>query len=249
MVQPAEVAKVNIANQERETLTLPIAGMACAACSARVEKGLNRTPGVLSAAVNLALQKGTVIYDPRQTAPGDIIASIRNMGFDVPVETVALLISGMSCAACSARVEKRLNALPGVEEAAVNLTTGKAYVKLIPGMITVSEVRKAVEALGYQARRAADASIDEEGAQRQKEIRLQIARFVLAAVLTLPLAWMMLSQFVGYRFMLSPWAQLVLVTPVQFVAGWPFYRGAFHSLRTTWMYWWRWALRQPIFTV
>jgi Cu+-exporting ATPase len=53
-----------------------------------------------------------------------------------------LLISGMSCAACSARVENRLNALPGVQEAAVNLATGKASIRYIPGMITVQRWKK-----------------------------------------------------------------------------------------------------------
>ena len=59
---------------------------------------------------------------------------------------------GMSCAACSARVENRLNALPGVQEAAVNLATGKASIRYIPGLITVSEMEKTVRELGYDVR-------------------------------------------------------------------------------------------------
>ncbi|MBF7082934.1 copper-translocating P-type ATPase [Desulfallas sp. Bu1-1] len=217
----------------RATLTVPISGMSCAACSARVERELNKIPGVLDAAVNLALEKGTVSYDPGQLAPAEIIAKIRNIGYEVPEENLELLISGMSCAACSSRVEKKLNSMAGVQSASVNLATGKASVRFIPGMVTVTELRKAVEALGYGARPAAGVSRDEEGQARQREIRLQAARFVLAAALSLPLLWMMLAEVTGWhQFMLSPWLQLVLATPVQFIAGWQFYRGSYHALKT-----------------
>ncbi|AEF93283.1 heavy metal translocating P-type ATPase [Desulfotomaculum nigrificans CO-1-SRB] len=219
--------------EKGKKLTLPVAGMTCAACSARVERGLRKMPGVLAAGVNLALEKATVYYDPDQTKASDIIAKIRDIGYEVPEENIELLISGMSCAACSARVEKKLNSLPGVQQATVNLATNKANIKFIPGMITVSEMRKAVESLGYGARRAADVSRDEEGQARQREIRRQTTKFVVAALLSLPLAWMMVAEVLGWhRFMINPWVQLALATVVQFWAGWQFYRGAYHALKT-----------------
>lgn len=214
-------------------LTVPVGGMSCAACSARVERELNKLPGVLEAAVNLALARATVSYDPGRVTPAEIIAKIRATGYEVPEESTELLISGMSCAACSSRVEKKLNSVPGVQAASVNLATGKASVRFIPGMVTVGELRRAVEALGYGARPAAGVARDEEGRARQREIRLQAARFGLAALLSLPLLGMMLAEVAGWhRLMLSPWWQLALATPVQFVAGWQFYRGSYHALRT-----------------
>jgi len=155
------------------------------------------------------------------------------MRYGETAESSELLISGMSCAACSARVEKKLNSLPGVQEAVVNLATGKANIKYIPELVSNAEVRKAVEDLGYGARQASDTTTDEKEKARRNEIRLQTARFVFAAVLSLPLSWMMLSELFGqHQFMLAPWVQLALATPVQFVAGWQFYRGAYHSLKT-----------------
>ncbi len=142
-----------------------------------------------------------------------------------------LLISGMSCAACSARVENRLNALPGVQEAAVNLATGKASIRYIPGMITVSEMEKAVRELGYDVRLARDLSFDEAARDRRKEKNRQLARFIIAVLFTLPLAVMMIFSHAGLRFMINPWVQLALATPVQFFSGWPFYRGAYRSLK------------------
>ncbi|MCL6612416.1 MAG: heavy metal translocating P-type ATPase [Peptococcaceae bacterium] len=207
--------------------------MTCAACSARVERELRKMPGILEAGVNLAAGKGTVIYDPGLVAPGDIVKKIRDTGYDVPVEEVELVVSGMTCAACSARVEKKLNSLPGVQRASVNLATGRAGVTFVPGVTSAGELRRAVEALGYRARRAASVSVDEEERARQREIRLQAAMFILAAILSFPLIWMMLAEMAGWhQFMISPRVQLALATPVQFAAGWRFYRGAFHALKT-----------------
>ncbi|ABO50657.1 copper-translocating P-type ATPase [Desulforamulus reducens MI-1] len=215
------------------TCTIPVTGMTCAACSARVERGLKKLQGVAGANVNLAIEKATISFDSNQTKVEDIITKIQTLGYDVPVETLELVISGMTCAACSARVEKRLNALPGVQEAAVNLATNKATVKYISGLIHATEIRKTVEKLGYKAQRANDLSQDQEGKARQKEIRYQILKFVLATVLSLPLAWMMVTEVLGWhQFMIDPWIQLALATPVQFYAGWTFYRGAYYALKS-----------------
>ena len=219
--------------QSYKTISLPIIGMTCAACSARVERELKKMPGVLEAGVNLALGKGTVTYDPGRIAPGDIVERIRGIGYDVAGEELELAISGMTCAACSVRVEKKLKSLPGVQRAAVNLATGRAGITYIPGLTSIGELRRAVEKLGYQARRTADPAGDEEKQARQREIRLQQLRLALAVCFSLPLLWMMVAELAGWhQFMLDPRLQLALATPVQFVAGWQFYRGSYHALKT-----------------
>lgn len=219
--------------QKLTTCTLPVSGMTCAACSARVERVLKKTPGILEASVNLATEKAVVSYDANQTKVENIINKVRDLGYDVPVETVELTISGMTCAACSARVEKRLNTLPGVQAATVNLATGRAAVQYISGLTNIGEIRKTVEKLGYGAQQATDDARDREQQAHQREIRRIIFKFVLATVLSLPLAWMMVAEVLGWhQFMLEPWLQLILATPVQFYAGGQFYRGAYHALKT-----------------
>lgn len=218
--------------QGEQTVTLPIEGMACASCSARVEKGLNKLPGVMSAAINLATEKGTVIYDPDTLTPTDIVNKIREIGYGVPVERVELLISGMTCASCAARVAKKLNSLPGVNSAVVNLATNKATIEFIPGVVNVTGLRKAVEQLGYAAHRDLDVSRDEEGEMRKKEVRALTIKVVVATLLSLPLLWSMIAHDLGYhKYMVNSWVQLILATPVQFFAGWQFYRGAYHALK------------------
>ena len=95
------------------TITIDILGMSCAACSARVEKALNKKDGVLNATVNLLQQKATIEYDEQKVDISDIVDTIEKVGYQVPLVRKTLLIEGMSCTACSARVEKALNKVEG----------------------------------------------------------------------------------------------------------------------------------------
>ncbi|TXH43476.1 MAG: heavy-metal-associated domain-containing protein, partial [Burkholderiaceae bacterium] len=92
---------------------LPVSGMSCAACAVRLEKVLNRLPGV-SAQVNFATAKARLVTTPDASA-GDVLAAVRKAGFDVAPQVLELGIAGMSCAACAARIEKVVGRLPGVE--------------------------------------------------------------------------------------------------------------------------------------
>ena len=217
---------------KQATITIPISGMNCAACSARVEKGLLSHPGVLSANVNLVMGKGTISYDPEKIEPRQVVDRIKELGYGVPEERQDIIISGMHCAACAARIESRLNSLLGVREVAVNLATGRAAVSYLPGVITASEMAAAVRELGYEARPAGDISRGEAARARQEERKRELARFVMAALFTLPLAVMMIVSHAGHHLMINPWLQLLLATPVQFIGGWPFYSGAYRSLKS-----------------
>ncbi|MCX5618605.1 heavy metal translocating P-type ATPase [Bombella sp. TMW 2.2543] len=126
-------------------LTLPIEGMSCAACSMRVEKALQDVPGVRTARVNLAT--GTAQITGTATHEALIIA-VEQAGYSVPTPPIQLKIGGMSCAACSVRVEKTLKDLPGVRTAHVNLTTGIAR---ITGTAPAQTLIHAVRQTGFEA--------------------------------------------------------------------------------------------------
>ncbi|MGZ8440466.1 MAG: copper ion binding protein, partial [Candidatus Deferrimicrobiaceae bacterium] len=103
--------------------TLPVEGMTCASCVARVEKALSRVEGVTEASVNLATKTATVAADPRKTGPEKLAAAIRDSGYEVPARKTEFPVEGMTCASCVARVEKALASVPGVLSASVNLAT------------------------------------------------------------------------------------------------------------------------------
>ncbi len=223
-----------MAQNIKET-NLKISGMTCAACATRIEKGLNKLAGVESATVNLALEKSAIKYNPEQIKVEDIENKIRDLGYDVVTEKANFDITGMTCAACSARIEKGLNKLDGVVKATVNLALEKATVEFNSSAITPNDIIKKVESLGYGARMKEDTN--ETVDHRQKEIEKQTKKLILSAILSFPLLWTMVGHFSFTSFIwvpdlfMNPWFQLLLATPVQFIIGGQFYIGAYKALK------------------
>ncbi|WP_291991802.1 heavy metal translocating P-type ATPase [Candidatus Accumulibacter sp. ACC003] len=214
-------------------LDLPLTGMSCAACAARIEKVLNRLPGV-TATVNLASARARVELAVAASSPQEVVAAIEKAGFGVPLQAVELAIAGMSCAACSTRLEKLLKRLPAVE-AVVNLATERASIRYLPGVVDVPLLLATVQRAGFVGRLADNRTHAQEKARRLAAEQTELRRFWIAALLTLPLAAQMLTMFDGgashHQDLLPRWLQLALATPVQFWIGWRFYEGAWKSLR------------------
>lgn len=159
---------------QKET-TLQISGMTCAACAARIEKGLKRLDGVEAANVNLALEKSKVVYDPAKIEVGQLAEKVESLGYQVAAEKAEFAISGMTCAACANRIEKRLNKLPGVKSAAVNFALETAAVEYHPGAVSLEDMREAADRLGYKMVLKTDRGRDSAAEQREKDIQNQPA--------------------------------------------------------------------------
>jgi Cu+-exporting ATPase len=138
---------------------------------------------------------------------------------------VRLALTGMTCAACSTRIERVLRRQPGVAAANVNLASETATVAYLPGAVSLDSLVAAVAAAGYGASRAAT-DAEERAAHERRETaraRRELALLLGSAAFALPLvAPMALSPF-GVHVLLPGWLQLVLATPVQVVAGAHFY--------------------------
>ncbi len=216
-------------------LDLPISGMTCAACAARIEKVLNRLPGV-TASVNLAAERARIDMGSSGTTPQEVVATIEKAGFGVPLQTLELGIEGMTCAACATRLEKVLNRIDGVE-AAVNLASERARVRCQPGRVETEQLLEAITRAGFRGRLLDDRSREEEKERKLALYRAEVKRFWIAAALTLPLVAQMATMFGAdalagqHRDLLPRWLQLLLATPVQFWIGWRFYDGGWKALR------------------
>ena len=216
-------------SNRRNTMDLPIEGMTCAACAARIEKNLNRIEGV-SAAVNFASERARIEFDPA-VAPQQVVETIRKTGFTVPPQSLDLALSGMTCAACATRIETVLNKLPGVE-ANVNFAAEKAGVRYVPGLVDADALVAAVRRAGYDARVSTTDTRAEEKARKAAAYQAELKRFWISVALTLPLVAQMGTMFTGeHQDLLPRWLQLALATPVQLWIGWRFYVGAYHALR------------------
>ncbi|PTY80780.1 copper-translocating P-type ATPase [Heyndrickxia sporothermodurans] len=224
-----------MSNEIKET-DYQIIGMTCAACATRIEKGLKKMDGVKEANVNLALEKSSIKYDPEVVSDQDFQKKIQSLGYDVVKEKTEFDISGMTCAACANKIEKRLNKLDGVDNAAVNFALETVLVEYNPEHVSIPEMKEAIKKLGYSLEQKKE-NAEEQVDHRQKEIEKQQGKFIFSLILSFPLLWAMVSHFKFTSFIwlpdmfMNPWVQFALATPVQFIVGKQFYVGAFKALR------------------
>ncbi|WP_279386029.1 heavy metal translocating P-type ATPase [Schnuerera ultunensis] len=186
----------------------------------------------MKSSVNLLAQKATIEFDSDKIDIDRLINTIEKTGYEVPLVKKTLLIEGMTCAACSSRVEKVLNKLEGVVKANVNLSTNKAVVEFPSGAVEDEILIETVEKAGYKAELERERDMDREKELREREIKSLKTSFIVSAILSLPLFSAMFFHMAGKENILTNgYFQLLLATPVQFIIGYRFYKGAFNSLR------------------
>ncbi len=224
-----------------QKVSFAVQDMTCASCVARVERTLEKVPGVREAEVNLATEKASVTADEEQADAAALFAAVEKAGYRPVAEHREFGVAGMTCASCVARVERAIRKLPGVLDATVNLATEKANVDYLPDTVDPGRIKQAIAKAGYTPRDMAEeaAGEDRERAAREAEIAALRRNVLFAAAFTLPLFLVaMLRHLPGAEpamLALLPergwmWIELVLATPVQFYAGRRFYRQGWAEL-------------------
>jgi len=223
---PAESQEKNLTR-----IDLPITGMSCASCAAKIEKGLARVEGVSKATVNFAAEKATVLFHPDRTDVPHLVEKIRDLGYEAKAEKVLLPIQGMTCASCVNRVEKALRSTKGVIQASVNFATERASVEYIPDVVRITDLKKAVQEAGYQVLEVKEEDVvEKERVAREAELSRLKKKFIFGAILLAPILILMygsslLERWIGLSMETNFFIQFLLATPVQFWVGWQFYVG------------------------
>ncbi|MCU0493953.1 MAG: heavy metal translocating P-type ATPase [Chloroflexaceae bacterium] len=195
-----------------QELELAVTGMTCASCSARVERALKKTPGVSAASVNLANEQASVSFDPTQANPASLKQVVEDAGYGVITDEIEFPVTGMTCATCSARVEKALRKVPGVLNASVNLAAEHASVSYSPAATGWAEIKAAVENAGYGVVETAtgdgSSAEDVEAAARARELADKQRKLTVGVVLTLPLFIVAMARDFGLilPWLIEPWA-------------------------------------------
>ncbi len=211
--------------KKSEKTNIHITGMTCTTCAATIEKGLAKTPGVEEAKVSFASEKASVEYDPAKVDLAEIKNTITQIGYGVATRKSIFPVGGMTCASCIARVEKALLSVPGVISSSVNLASEKATVEYVEGT-ELADLKRAVKEAGYGLGPEAETLEDVTTAAR-RESRVVRNRFILA----ITFGALILVLGFGPSFIGKPYLLWALATPVQFWAGWRFYRGAWGALK------------------
>jgi len=146
----------------------------------------------------------------------------------------SLKISGMSCAACAARIEKGLKKLDGVSSANVNFAMEKATVEFDNKVINTQKFDEVISKLGFEIVKEKEVTPDQEKERREKEIKNLGITLIISAILSSPLVLAMLLSLlrIDVPALHSPYFQLIIATPIQFVIGFRFYKHAFYALKS-----------------
>ncbi len=168
--------------------------------------------------------------DPQKTIPIQTEKSSGNF------QRVNLSLSGMHCTSCAGIIERSLNKTTGVKEAHVNFAAEKALVVFDPEIISENQLIKVVEKAGYKAQVLDSADTQAESRKQEAEISSLFRRFLTSLILSSPMIYFMFLDFFKWLpgNMLAPYfglASLILATPVQFIIGKGFYKGAWSALR------------------
>ena len=143
----------------------------------------------------------------------------------------SLDIGGMTCASCVGRVEKAISKLPGVEGVSVNLATEQANVRLSKGVVVkLQDIIRAVEKTGYEAKLSSPRGKSKDQKDHSSWSMNGLSNVLISMCLSIPLVIPMILMPFGIYWSLSPWWQLALATPIQFILGWRFYSAGFKSL-------------------
>src|SRR5712691_9806343 len=176
---------------------------------------------------------------PAAPAPAKAASSVKPVSLTIPIE-------GMSCASCVAKIEHGLGAVPGVSRATVNLATEQANVEYQPGVTDPTAIAETIRGLGYTPVLPAAAPLtptlslqgrgigmEEQQQRKEAAYRALKRRFWMAGALSVPVMLLAMSEHLGLPVSQSTsfWLQLLLTTPVQFWAGWQFYKGAWAVAR------------------
>ncbi len=176
-----------------------VTGMTCASCAAHAQKAVAKLDGVELSDVNIATEKLRVKYDDSKLGFEQLKKAVEDAGYGLvdeqPVKKLELTVEGMTCASCSAAVERAVGKLPGIQSASVNLTTNRAVIEYDPSTVKLFAIRQAIVKAGYTPIDIETEAVrDGERERRAKALKNQRIRLIAAAVFSLPVLYVAMSH-------------------------------------------------------
>ncbi len=214
--------------------TFKVTGMSCATCANSVNSVLEHTEGVHDVSVNVVNDTADVTFDENTIDSEGVIAAIESAGYgafllDDSLERITLRVEGMTCATCVGNVEKTLKNLEGTEEVSVSLASNKATLKYNPQTIRISEMKKAVQQIGYDI--TLEEEIDDSEDPDVTKMKIAKKKMLSSAVLaSIVMILMVIHMFVVTIPFYTP-ITAALGAPVVFYFGYRVHRGSFKSLK------------------
>ena len=208
-----------------KSIILKVKGMQCSSCSRAIETSLNSANGVYSAAANATTGNVSVTYDPNTITVKEVVSAIEKAGFSVALSSITYTVKGMTCASCVASIEKSLNAIDGVYSVNVNLGTSKVSVSFDEDRVSPKRIIDAIKDAGFE--------VADEVEKKGSKDKTQLRTLIFAVVFSVPVILLMVGfDYLGLdAYGYEGYILMILTTPVQFIAGYQFYRGTYYSLK------------------
>ncbi|MFP5520088.1 MAG: heavy metal translocating P-type ATPase [Bdellovibrionia bacterium] len=215
----------------QQQINVPVRGMTCASCVARVEKALAQHAGVSGVTVNLATETAQLQLLPSAQLV-DIVKVVRQSGYDIPTETLTFVVKNKidleKLKVASVSLEKNIHTL----EFLISEAELKGSLKVIKGSFKKEQLIRLFKDLNVEIEfleQKKELTLDET---KNLELKREKYLIYLAVLLTLPLVLPMLVEpFLDVELMPHPLVQLLLALPVQLYLGWRFYLAAWKALR------------------
>ncbi|NPV50519.1 MAG: copper-translocating P-type ATPase [Candidatus Methanofastidiosum sp.] len=207
---------------------IKVTGMTCATCASTIEKSLMNLEGVSKAEVNLAKETASVEYDSNKLKINDLDGAVKDAGYDVINEKAVLKVGGMTCVMCANTIEGTLSNLDGVIEVHVNVSSEKVYVTYNPKIISIAEMKKAIEGSGYQYLGIEGEAVEDlkrEENQKKKKIRIIIGAIDSAILMGLMYAPMTMLP-ISMSFLM-----FLIALPAFLYLSYPIFNAAYRSLK------------------
>ena len=234
---------------EPQRLEIGLGGLACAGAAAPLASRIRKVPGVIDALVNPITERGVIVFDPGVVGAEELVHMIgksENVDVGRSVARWHLQVGGVTCASCVSRIERAVEAVPGVHAAIVNVAADSLTVEYTPRHTDLDVVRRAVKGEGFELAAEPRVPDPDAGADRppetahDREYRSLMWKFWVAAVISIPVIILSYPTFLGLSTLVPPgspalrlvWGGLgALTLPVLFYSGRHFYTGAWSAFR------------------
>lgn len=213
--------------QLKSRAVLKIGGMTCAGCVNTIQNRLLKTNGVEACEVNLASEKAILEFDPQTTDVSKLETAITEAGYKIVYEKLVLSIEGLTDANDAQKLEKKLLSVIGIKYASVNFGNAKVTLEYNSYLISLADIRKIFENIGYHI-------INEDVGSSVEEIEAKKSRrlFMIGVIFTIPIILFghhlgsISHNFPFFGTVESGYISLICASVVQFWVGRRFYVGA-----------------------
>jgi Cu+-exporting ATPase len=214
-------------------MSMRIEGMHCASCVAKIEDALIAQDGVIRASVSLLDEKAVIEYEPQAVDRMALEKAVESTGYRARRSTMSITLSESSSTLDWGRILETLEDVDGVISANAFEDSSRTLIEYDDDQVTYKVVKKALQGIGVDVEEAEGIDSDRESLAREKEVRYYSLLLIFSVLLTIPVVLIhfeVLSSLLPTEE-LRKFVMFLLATPVQFIAGYPFYKSALKAAR------------------